>query len=63
MQCWVFRKAQQKWNLTAKECAALFKQYDLFGYISDCYDLLHVSSYQCALEEVEGLLNSRGIAV
>lgn len=63
MQCWVFRKAQQKWNLTGKECAALFKQYDLFGYISDCYDLLHVSSYQCALEEVEGLLNSRGIAV
>ncbi len=63
MQCWVFRKAQKKWKKTPAECADLFKKYDLFGFISDCYDLLHVSSYQCALEEVEGILHNRGVAV
>ena len=63
MQCWVFRKAQMKWHLTGKECAAIFKRYDLFGYISDCYDLLKVSSYQCALDELDSLLKSRGIVI
>ncbi len=24
MQCWVFRMAQVKWKISAKECAAIF---------------------------------------
>ena len=63
MQCWVFRKAQKKWNKTPGECALLFQKYDLFSFISDCYDLLHVSSYQCALQDVEEMLLSKGVAV
>ena len=46
-----------------KKCAELFREYDLFGFISECYDLLHVSSYQCALDEVEDILRSKGVAV
>ncbi len=41
----------------------LFRRYDLLGYISECYDLLHVSSYQCALEDIEDLLRSKGVVV
>ena len=41
--------------------SVLFKKFDLFGYISDCYDLLKVSSYQCALDELEDFLKSRGV--
>ena len=63
MQCWVFRHAQRRWNLSPTDCAALFHRYDLLGYIAECYDLLHVSSYQCALEEIEDLLRSKGVAV
>ena len=63
MQCWIFRKAQKKWNMPPKKCAELFREYDLFGFISECYDLLHVSSYQCALDEVEDILCSKGVAV
>ena len=55
MQCWVFRMAQTKWNMSAKDCTTLFKQYDIFGYISECYELLHVSSYSCARESEEGI--------
>ena len=53
MQCWVFRMAQSKWKMTAKECAELFK----------CYDLLHVSSYNNALEDVEDILRANGVNV
>jgi len=63
MQCWVFRHAQRKWNLSPSACASLFQRYNLLGYISECYDLLHVSSYQCALEDIEDLLRSKGVAV
>ena len=63
MQCWVFRKAQKKWNFSPAECADIFKKYDLFGFISECYDLLHVSSYQRALEDVEEILHSKGVLV
>ena len=63
MQCWVFRKAQKKWNLTPAECADVFRKYDLLGFISECYDLLHVSSYQRALEDVEEILQSKGVEV
>ena len=63
MQCWVFRHAQRRWNLSQSACTELFRKYDLLGYISECYDLLHVSSYQCALEDIEDLLRSKGVAV
>lgn len=26
MQCWIFRMAQSKWNISASECTKLFKK-------------------------------------
>ena len=63
MQCWVFRHAQRKWKLSSSECTSIFKKYDLLGYISECYDLLHVSSYQAALSDVEDILRSKEVVV
>ena len=63
MQCWVFRHAQKKWNLAPATCAEIFRKYDLLGYIAECYDLLHVSSYQCALDDIEDILRRKGVAV
>ena len=63
MQCWVFRMAQVKWNMSAKECAAIFKKYNIFGFIADCYDSLHLNSYACALDDVETLLHNQGVTV
>jgi hypothetical protein len=60
MQCWIFHMAQSKWKLTPKECAELFKKYDIWGFISECYELLHVSSYACALDDVEDILRANG---
>ena len=63
MQCWIFRMAQTKWKMSPKECAELFKKYDILGFIDECYELLHVSSYACALEDVEEILKANGVNV
>ncbi len=63
MQCWVFRKAQVKWHKMPSECADIFAKYDLLGFIAECYDLLHVSSYNHALNEVEEVLKCNGVEV
>lgn len=63
MQCWVFRMAQDKWNISAKQCADLFKKYDLFGFISECYELLHTSSYENTLADIEDILKANGVTV
>ena len=63
MQCWIFRMAQSKWKISPKECAELLKKYDILGFISECYELLHVSSYACALEDVEDILLANGVNI
>lgn len=63
MQCWVFRLAQRKWNMSAGECMELFRRFDILGFISDCYDILHLNSYECVLNDVETLLRNRGALV
>lgn len=63
MQCWVFRMAQSKWKMSAAECSELFKKYDILGFISECYDILHLNSYSCVLNDVETLLKNRGVIV
>ena len=59
METWLFRQAQKKWNKTPEETAEIFKQYDLFGYVADCYDYLHLSGYNIALENIELLLKNK----
>ena len=44
MKCYLFRMAQEKWKLSAFDTVKLFKENQLFEYIDDCYDLLHLSS-------------------
>ena len=55
--------AQTKWNITPSECADIFKKYDLLGFISECYELLHVSSRKCALDNIEQILLANGIDI
>lgn len=61
MQCRVYRMAQRTWNMTPADCTRLFQKYNIFGFISDCYDTLHLASYDCALHDVEEILQSNGV--
>ena len=63
MQCWVFRMAQSRWNMSAADCSELFRKYDILGFISECYDILHLNSYACVVDDIETLLKNRGVTV
>ena len=63
MQCRVYRMAQRKWGITPAECTELFQRYDIFPFIAECYDTLHLASYDCALRDVEEILQSHGVKV
>lgn len=61
MQCWIFRMAQKKWHISAAKCTDIFEKYQVLDFIHDCYDILHLSSYECALDEIERMLHNRGV--
>ena len=61
MQCWMFRMAQSKWNKTPEETASLFKQHDVFAFVEEFYDILHLSSYSHALASIEEMLAKKGV--
>ena len=63
MQCWVFRMAQIKWNMSLRDCAKLLQKYDILGVISECYELHKVSIYKCALAEVVDILRTNGVNI
>ena len=63
MQCWVFRLVQSKWKTSPTDCAELFKKYNILGFLADRYDILHLNSYECALNDVETLLKNRGVTI
>lgn len=63
MQCWVFRHAQEEWKLSPSACADMFKKYNLLNFISECYDLLHVSGYQKALDDIKEILKRKGVLI
>ncbi len=61
MKCYLFRMAQEKWNLSPSKTANIFNENKLFDYIADCYDLLHLSSYQLVLSDLETILKNKGV--
>lgn len=63
MQCWVFRMAENKWNIPAKRCVEIFKDNDILGFIERSYGILHISSYACTLSDVEEMLRNKGVVI
>ena len=60
MKCWLLRLAQKRWGVSAAEVALVFRQADVYSYITDLYDLLHLSGYDRALDDVEKYLVAKG---
>ncbi len=63
MQCWLVRMAQNRWGVPAAEVARIFGANGVLSYIREMYDLLHLSGYERALDDVEGYLRSGGAAL
>ena len=61
MQIRVFRKFQLRHHLTPKETLRVFESCDILGFISECFELLHVSGDECVLDDVDRILANRGV--
>ncbi|MCB6976313.1 DUF3791 domain-containing protein, partial [Adlercreutzia equolifaciens] len=49
MKCWLLRLAQRRWRMPAVRVAQLFSEAGVYDYVTELYDLLHLSSYERAL--------------
>ncbi len=63
MKCYLFRMAQEKWNTNPELTARIFNENKLFNYIEDCYDLLCMSSYKLALNDLETILKNSALKI
>ncbi len=50
-------------NLTGKAVAKLFKEYGVFGYIYEFYDVLHTTGQQYINNDIDIYLKSRGVQI
>ena len=46
-------------SLSGKQVSDLFRQYDVFDYIREFYDVLHTTSYQYINSDIDIYLKSR----
>ena len=46
-------------SLSGKQVSDLFRQYDVFDYIREFYDVLHTTSYQYINRDIDIYLKSR----
>lgn len=62
MQIRLFRQFMERHNLDKSNASKIFKTHDIFGFIADCYDALHISSDACALNDIDTLLQNSGVS-
>lgn len=60
MQVRIVRMATEKWNLSVAEVAKLFRQYQVFEYIRDCFGIFHVEGDEAVWEDIVPYLKNRG---
>ena len=63
MQIRLFRQFMERHQVDKDKASQIFKEYDLFGFISECYGALHLSSDNCALNDIDTLLKNSGVSI
>ena len=62
MQVRLFRMFQERTGLTSHAANQAFLKGDVWDFISSCYDVLHLSGDEAALEDVFKRLDFVGVA-
>ena len=60
MQIRIFRMISEKYNLSLKQTAELFKKYAVLTFIRECFGIFHVEGDNTVLAEVEDFLKVKG---
>lgn len=55
--------ASERFNLSLKETAGLFKKFDVLKYIRECFGIFHMEGDEAVFEDVRGYLKIKGAAV
>ncbi len=63
MKCFAFRIAQTRWHVTPCRCAEIFALCGAYGFIEECYDILHLSGYECVVNDIEKIAAAEGIVI
>lgn len=63
MQIRLFRQFMKRHNLDKSNTSKIFKTHDIFGFITDCYDALHISGDVCALNDIDTFLRNSGVSL
>ena len=63
MQIRILRMASERFNLSLKETAQLFKKFDVLRYIRECFGIFHVEGDEAVFDDVKGYLKIKGAAV
>ena len=63
MKCWLLRLAQKRWRMPAVRVAQLFSEAGVYDYVTELYDLLHLSSNERALDDIETYLTAKGYSL
>ena len=60
MEARVFSDFLRKFNMKPRDASRLFEDNGIWSYIEGCYDVLHMSSDECVLNDIEYILQRRG---
>lgn len=63
MQIRILRIASERFNLSLKDTAALFKKYEVLKYIRECFGIFHVEGDEAIFDDVKSYLKIKGAAV
>lgn len=63
MQLRLFRLFCERSNLSPREGNALWQEHDIWSFIESCYDILHLSGDDPALDDISRKLASEGFAI
>ena len=62
MQTRLFRMFLKRYSLSPEQGCHLFNLGDIWNFIDDCYDVLHLSGDEAALSDVISVLEAKGVA-
>ncbi len=63
MQIRILRMASERFNLSLKETALLFKKCDALKYIRECFGIFHVEGDEAVFDDIKDYLKIKGAAV
>ena len=63
MQIRILRMASERFHLSLKETAELFKKFEVLRYIRECFGIFHVDGDEAVFDDVKSYLKIKGAAV